>query len=92
MSFLSLSRKTSAGCLIGFVAMLSSLFPFFGAWGLWKWFNIAAEDRHYNTYFWVMVVALLGGGLMTVLIVYTAYPAAGKMGGGDYDLDDLGDL
>ena len=51
-------------------------------------FPLASESRQLNAYFWTMLAALIGGGLVTVLLVVLCYRCLKNTDFHGYDADD----
>lgn len=86
----AITRSIPGGCLIGLGAIFSFCFTVLGAWGLWRWFDLPAAERHYDRYFWTMLGVFIGGGIFTVLVSFLAVRSLKSMAYRGYDPKDSG--
>ena len=74
--------------MIGLGAVFSFVFALLGAWGLWRWFGLPADERYYNRYFWTMLGVMIGGGIVTILVSFLALRSLRNRVYRDDDADD----
>ena len=66
------TQSTPAGCFIGSIAIVPLLVAGLGALGLYRWWALPVESRHFDQRFWLLVGALVGGLLVACLIIIIA--------------------
>jgi hypothetical protein len=66
------TQSTPAGCFIGATAIVPLLFAGLGAFGLYRWWALPVESRHFDQRFCFLVAALVSGLLVACLIIAIA--------------------
>jgi amino acid transporter len=66
------TQSTPAGCFIGAISIVPLLFAGLGAFGLYRWWALPVESRHFDQRFWFLVGAVIGGLLVACFIIVIA--------------------
>lgn len=88
MAIPSPTQSTPGGCVIGAIALIPAVISGLGIWGMIVWLQLPAESHHFDTRFWVMLSAIVIGGLLTVILAWISYRSLKSTDFTDYDSKD----
>lgn len=63
------TQSTPAGCFVATLGLFPLAASGLGAYGLYRWFLLPVEHRHFDQRFWLLLAAFIGGTFITFLML-----------------------